>query len=223
MEILKLVDDKDTKAILKEVKKIFPEYKCKVKIGPEYDTDHNKVEIMIKIPHDRVSETTWEIIKNAEKELESKYGAAIWEWSGLCKCGEKAQINQYSDCECHACHMEEYLENRELDECRVCGKRFNQYKDGSFRTHFEIHVEKNTDKQVREGYSLSMKEGAIQKENAIRKRSFIYEIGFNIHALDLSQWECCSLQCAKKAYAEFIHKILDHPFTKECLKESEKI
>ena len=227
METLRLINRDDEPAILKIIQDTLPDYESRVEIDLECDTDHYRVEVFIKVPSDKY-EMVYPTLKKLEDSITIEYGEAYWTWYTLC-----SQCENFSEAhfpltkeyfplpKCIECLCNEWQEERGLEECRICGKKFNRDKDTSFRTKFEIEVSDNS-KQV----DLSFQEQELnedwdavesKKENKRRDNSFIYEIGFSIHTTPMEKWECCSLECAKKSYVSFLKRLLKHPFTKECL------
>jgi len=234
MEILKLINEADTDAISKIIKERLNKYECTVEIGPTYDTDHNLVLVHTTIPTKEVVKTWREIIVPLSGEIEKKFGEAIWEWFGLCNCGNKARLCGFlsdadSDycCICSECDSKNYRETRELDKCRVCGKEYDVYKDGYYSVNFEARItdETKSDKKTEEKEENDGNEDdgnyqdyLKQEEEKLEAKSLIYEPYIKHRKSDdFNAHECCSKECAKNAYIGWLSRVLQSPYTKECL------
>jgi hypothetical protein len=207
-------------------------YSCVVEIGPEYDSDHYRVVVSTNVPNDKIAEVFLKHVLPLEPVLEAELGSACWNFEAICKCGNKAtayvyardegESADYANCECRDCHSDEFTKNY-VNICRRCGKQYNQYEDESWHNRLEAYVcrgdleGKTEEERERIGKLPWPEEHNKAKEELTRSKAEIYEIGHNIHITPMNQQEFCCRECAKADFRDWLQRVLNHPFTKECL------
>lgn len=228
-EELRLISESDTEIIQQRFQNALTPfgYHCTVEIGPAYDTDHNQVVVVTDIRNEDISKVIRKALLPIKVQLEHELGEAMWEWDALCKCGEPSRAVVFeweSDdaedacdpCVCRECNRKRYREESR-HKCRRCGKEYNPYKSESWKTRLEAYVAKEREEQPPEAENVSWEQSNRNEEQWTRKNAEIYEIGFNIHLTPMDEWELCCRDCAKAVYREWLQRVLNHPFTKECL------
>ena len=226
-EELRLIKDQDTEYIQKFFCEALPDYEITIQVEPAYDTDHWGVLILTNIPNEDVNKNGT-VIKSLISKIEEELNAeAYWEWEALCKCGNQSRAYTYDDanddydpCVCGECSTKEFCETH-VNKCQNCGKEYKPWNgDGSWKTRLEVYVtsEKDLPSIEYEDSEDSMKKHALAEEKQTRENAEIYEIGHNIHVTPMIEWEFCCRDCAKADYKKWLMRVLEHPFTKECLK-----
>jgi len=228
-ENLNLIADNDTEFVQKAFSEALSDYECEVRIGPDYDTDHWLVEVLTNVPNEKVLEVHQKIVEPLQQKIEKDLNAeANWNWLALCKCGKQANVGwvpsdvdnvDYDVCQCGECRSNEFCE-QDVSICRSCNKKFNKWKEKHWTVRAEVYVHDDKDlPKVKSEIKESMESHSKREEETKRKHAEIYEMEHNPCVMPIGKWDFCSRECAKSAYVEWLKRVLDHPFTKECLKE----